>query len=149
MQLTTLLLATGSLAAALPTTSPPTIDNTPVLIPTNITLAADNTIVATTTTITLEKRWAYKDVTFCMDANHRGQCATMKIRHALCYNMDRTWNDRVSSVYPARDFRCRLFANANCQGGWKDVGPNWSIANLKTIGWNDKLSSLDCFSQFR
>ncbi|KAK7729469.1 hypothetical protein SLS57_001954 [Botryosphaeria dothidea] len=148
MQLTTLLLATGSLAAALPTTNPPTIDNTPVLIPTNITLAADNTIVTATTT-TLEKRWAYKDVTFCMDANHRGQCATMKIRHALCYNMDRTWNDRVSSVYPARDFRCRLFANANCQGGWKDVGPNWSIANLKTIGWNDKMSSLDCFSQFR
>ncbi|KAK0661110.1 hypothetical protein DIS24_g3017 [Lasiodiplodia hormozganensis] len=140
--LTTIFLASTSMA--LPATTTPGAYATD--IETSLDLNFTPTVNATADGLT-KRDWAYNVVKFCEHANGKGKCAKQSFRHALCYNLDRWWNDRVSSIYPNPNTYCRMHVNRDCRGGAMAVGPNWSIADLKTINWNDKMSSLDCFSQ--
>ncbi|KAL1651246.1 hypothetical protein SLS58_000585 [Diplodia intermedia] len=138
--LTTLLLATAS--TALPATA------STGATATDIYTTLDEITNSTDTAADLTKRqWAYKKVRYCENSNGGGRCVVQSFRHGLCYNMDPWWNDRVSSIYPESNWRCRMHLNRDCRGGSRDVGPNWGINDLKSVGWNDKMSSMDCFSQ--
>ncbi|KAH7060728.1 hypothetical protein B0J12DRAFT_725441 [Macrophomina phaseolina] len=151
---TGLLIATGTtLIAALPADT-----TVPLMVPTAITFNGVSINITTTTNTTaaaaadnLTRRFntqpVYRPVTICTDANRKGFCATQSYRHATCYGLDRTWNDRVSSVYPSANTRCRLFADGGCRGAFADVGPNRSNDNLKSVGMNDRMSSLACYTQ--
>ncbi|OJD32833.1 beta and gamma crystallin [Diplodia corticola] len=150
MHFTTLTtLATILLAATTSTALP---SSTGGAIPTDIETTTLNT---TTDPFTdppahplTKRQYAYKKVRYCEHANGGGRCVEQAFRHGLCYNLDAWWNDRVSSVYVVeRNWRCRLHLDRDCRGGSRDVGPNWSVADLRTIGWNDRMSSIDCFGQ--
>ncbi|KKY26070.1 putative beta gamma crystallin [Diplodia seriata] len=139
--LTTLLLASASMA--LPATASTGATATDLY-----TTLDDIANTNSTDTADLTKRqWMYKKVRYCENSNGGGRCVTQSFRHGLCYNMDPWWNDRVSSIYPESNWRCRMHLNRDCRGGSRDVGPNWGINELKSVGWNDRMSSIDCFSQ--
>lgn len=90
--------------------------------------------------------WTYNTVRLCDGANGAGPCFEQSFRHALCYNLDRKWNDRISSIYPQGRGMCRVHVNRDCGGSFVGVGPGWGIQNLKLAKMNDRASSLECWS---
>ncbi|KAJ7256080.1 hypothetical protein C8J57DRAFT_1517812 [Mycena rebaudengoi] len=85
------------------------------------------------------------NVRVCTDAGFTGNCQTLNGGSTQCVNVPGGFNDEISSFGPDDGQDCFIFADAGCVGAQNGPIRFPGISNLKTVGFNDKMSSWKCF----
>ncbi|GME49229.1 hypothetical protein BKCO1_4400030 [Neofusicoccum parvum] len=86
-----------------------------------------------------------RQIRVCTDANNRGHCVTQFIKaNGLCYDLHPLYNDQTSYFWTNRAV-CYLFKDGACnmQSPWRRVDAP-GVSDMKTIGFNDVMSSFRC-----
>ncbi|KAB2572951.1 hypothetical protein DBV05_g8394 [Lasiodiplodia theobromae] len=90
---------------------------------------------------------APKRMRYCQHDNGRGECRNIEFPDMKCVNLDRAWDNRISSAYINAPWWCRWHPEKNCKGRRVDMRfPG--IFNFKTVGMNDQASSFFCWHMF-
>ncbi|KAJ7265755.1 hypothetical protein C8J57DRAFT_1229981 [Mycena rebaudengoi] len=89
--------------------------------------------------------WHLVLVNACTNANFGG-CISLNFATIPtgCITVPASVNNAISSAQAVTGIRCTFFDAANCSGTSVVVAGN--IANLGTVGMNDKTSSVSCVS---
>ncbi|TFK67856.1 hypothetical protein BDN72DRAFT_73481 [Pluteus cervinus] len=88
-------------------------------------------------------------VYYCTDINWGGSCHQSPPVDGSCHNMQggvAQYNDQISSFGPDPNLYCIIFRDLDCKfttGGYTSVGYP-GVADLRTIGFNDAISSYTC-----
>ncbi|MET2826285.1 peptidase inhibitor family I36 protein [Mesorhizobium shangrilense] len=76
-------------------------------------------------------------------ANFRGRALEMSSDDAVNFRNGQFWNDRVSSVMVRRG--CTLVAYEDSDMGGRSITITRRVRNLDDGGWNDRISSAECY----
>ncbi|MCJ1252134.1 hypothetical protein MMC30_009372 [Trapelia coarctata] len=91
----------------------------------------------------LEKR-ANGGLYICNNINFGAPCVHLSNPFGDCVNLDSNFNDQVSSLGPDAGARCTFHVNYGCSGDFLQGITNPGISDLRTVGFNDKISSYYC-----
>ncbi|CCV07565.1 Beta and gamma crystallin [Mesorhizobium metallidurans STM 2683] len=89
---------------------------------------------------------AYYEEPACVmfeDANFRGRSLEMEPDDRVNFRGGQFWNDRISSVMVRRG--CTLVVYQDSRMGGRSLEINRGLRNLQRIGWNDRISSAECY----
>jgi hypothetical protein len=87
----------------------------------------------------------YRDAACVMfeDAYFRGRSLEMGPDDSVNFRAGQFWNDRISSVLVRRG--CTLVAYEDTGMSGRSIEFNRRVRNLDDIGWNDRISSAECY----
>lgn len=88
----------------------------------------------------------YNDRAACVmfeDAGFGGRALPMGPDDSVNFRAGQFWNDRVSSVLVRRG--CTLVAYEDSWRRGRSIEIQRRIRNLDDIGWNDRISSAECY----
>jgi peptidase inhibitor family I36 len=91
-------------------------------------------------------RAQYDDETACVmfeDSNFRGRALEMGADDSVSFRGGQFWNDRVSSVIVRRG--CTLVAYADTRMRGRSIELNRRVRDFSNTGWNDRISSAECY----
>jgi hypothetical protein len=89
---------------------------------------------------------AYDDEPACVmfeHGNFRGRSLEMSADDSVNFRSGQFWNDRVSSVFVRRG--CTLVAYEDGRRRGRSIEINRRIRDLQGGGWNDRISSAECY----
>ncbi|GAB1312742.1 hypothetical protein MFIFM68171_02952 [Madurella fahalii] len=95
------------------------------------------------TGITLDKRARYT-VYITQHINWNGIAQNLGLNTGECHSLGNGWPRIVSSFGPSAGVTCTIYDNSRCRGSAYGGIRYPGIANLRTIGWNDRIMSLRC-----
>ncbi|KAJ7881519.1 hypothetical protein B0H14DRAFT_3760409 [Mycena olivaceomarginata] len=97
------------------------------------------------TTIASPKPEIQGNVFVCDAIDFAGNCATFHGASAQCVPFPSDFDNVISAFGPDSDQDCFIFVEDNCTGGTFGPIRNPGISDLRTIGFNDVISSFACF----
>lgn len=104
-------------------------------------------VVGAVLTSPTAKRALAGSVKYCMDINFGGDCLKVSQFNATqCVGIGKGFNDQISSFAPDKGLKCTIWSDFDCQGTGFRYITNPGVADLRTSGWNDVISSFECIA---
>lgn len=83
-------------------------------------------------------------VKLCTDPGWGGICITKYAPQRDCIGKFSEFNDRISAFGPEKGQRCTIYKDDGCKGDYFTNIRYPGYSNLKTIGFDNQMSSYDC-----